>query len=231
MSDDIPDPAEPGSGVTRFQNGAIYWWPDIGSIEMRPVSLRYLGIHCFGETNELSASDEPYVTFGVVPMVTKLGRTLQTRIYEGVDAGESCSDDLELYRGLPFGIALSITLAEHDEGDPNKYKEEVSNVVDKVCDRVAEALTAVPVVGTALGVIGGIALALASPSISNAVNAILGTDDDQIAAVTMTITPKDMMRLTRAARQNFEGIMAHLESPLLSGEGASYKMYFVVEAV
>jgi hypothetical protein len=110
MSDDILDPAEPGSGVTRFQNGAIYWWPDIGSIEMRPVSLRYLGLHCFGETNELSASDEPYVTFGVVPMVTKLGRTLQTRIYEGVDAGESRGDDLELYRVCHSGSRFRLPL-------------------------------------------------------------------------------------------------------------------------
>jgi uncharacterized protein with LGFP repeats len=120
ISDDVADPGEPGSGVTKFQSGAIYWFSDIGAIEMQHVSLRYAGLQCFGETDELSGSDEPYVTFGVVPMITALANTVQTEIYEEVNAGSVRFDDLELYRGLPFGVALSITLAEHDEGNPDK---------------------------------------------------------------------------------------------------------------
>jgi hypothetical protein len=232
VSDALPDRLDPGAGVTKFQNGAIYWWPDVDPIEMRPVVLRYVGFHCFGETDEFSGSDEPYFTFGVVPMRTDQGPPdpPQTRIYTDVDGGESRTDNIELYHGLPFGLVLLITFSEHDEGNPEEYKEQVQAVVDRVLDRVAEALTTVPVIGLPLGFIGAFGLALASPSITDAVNKLLGTDDEHFPPAQLTITGKDMMRLTRADLQIFDGgIQAHLESPLLSGDGGSYKVYFTIE--
>lgn len=169
---------DPGAGVTTFQNGAIYWWPDLDPVEMRPVVLRYVGFHCFGETDDFSGADEPYFTFGVVPMRTDQGPPdpPQTRIYTDVDGSESRNDNIELYRGLPLGVVLLITFSEHDEGDPEKYKDEVQAVVDRVVDRVAEALTAIPAIGMPLGAIGAIGLALASPSISEQCQTALGKD-------------------------------------------------------
>ena len=55
---------------SKFQNGAIYWWPDTGAIELGDIVVRYAGLACFGETDEASDSDEPYVIFGVVPILT-----------------------------------------------------------------------------------------------------------------------------------------------------------------
>src|SRR4051794_35480287 len=43
--------------VSCFQNGCIYWWPDDGAFDLGPVILRYRGLYCFGETDELSPSD------------------------------------------------------------------------------------------------------------------------------------------------------------------------------
>ena len=56
--------------------------------KMQEVSLRYVGFHCFGETDESSASDEPYFTFGVVPTLVALKKTKQTDVYTDVDARE-----------------------------------------------------------------------------------------------------------------------------------------------
>ena len=86
--------------------------------------MRYVGFHCFGETSEWSDSDEIYFTFGVLPYLIDKKNTKQTGTYLGVDSGESRSsgfEPVELYRGLPFGTAILITLSEHDSGDPNEY--------------------------------------------------------------------------------------------------------------
>jgi hypothetical protein len=232
VSDFEPDPEQPDSGVTKFENGAIYFWPDVGAIEMQEISLRYVGWHCFGETNEPSASDEIYFTFGVVPTLVEHKKTLQTRIWEDTDAGESRYSEfefMELYRGLPFGAAISITLVEHDEGDPNKYRENVEIAVDKASEKVVEGLAHIPVIGVVLAAVATVVLVVAQPAITDAVNELLGTEDDLIGTVGLALTPKDMMRLTRVGRQDFHGIQAHLESPLISGDGASYKAYFDVE--
>lgn len=225
-SDDVPDPEVAGSGLTNFENGTIYWWPDIGAFEMHEVVLRYVGFHCFGETDEISASDEPYITFGVVPILTDKIATVPTKIYEDVNAGQSRGDQIELYRGLPFGLALSVTLAEHDEGDPNKFREHVKGGVEKTGEKIDEAITKAPAVGSVLGPIVGIALAIAGPTLTDLVNGLLGTGDDHIGTTHMVLTVKDMLQLANSDRRDFEGIMAHLESPLISGDGASYKIYF-----
>ena len=230
-SDDLPDPQEPGSGVTRFQNGAIYWWSDIGAIEMRPVSLRYVGLHCFGETDEFSASDEPYVIFGVAPVITEHKKTLRTRIYEGVDAGESRDDNHELYRGLPFGAAISITVCEHDQGDPERSHGLVEFGVQETSSKITEGLAEIPAIGVFLSVIAKVVLFVAEPAITAFVHDVLGSEDDVLGTTKLILTPKDMMRLTRIAPQNMDGLTAHIASPLVSGGGASYKAYFTIEAV
>ncbi|HZR96057.1 MAG TPA: hypothetical protein VFA56_10200 [Gaiellaceae bacterium] len=228
LSDFVVDPDDSGSGVTRFEGGAIYYWPDVGAIEMREVALRFVGFHCFGETEELSASDEVYFTFGVVPTQVELQGTYQTRVISDVDAGESHSDlyPMELYRGLPLGAAVSITLIEHDEGDPNKYRDLVKKGVDKAADEVEPLLAEVPVVGALLAVVGTFVLEVAKPALTDAINDLIGTGEDILGTVPLAVTPKDMMRLTRVGQQSFSGVMAHLESPLISGQGASYKAYF-----
>ena len=195
------------------------------------VSLRYVGFHCFGESNELSGSDEPYFTFGVVPSVIAKKNTQQTQVYSDVDAGVSVPDLVELYTGAPLGGAVSITLAEHDEGDPAKYRENVDKAVDAAADKAVAALAEVPVVGPVLAVVGQVAFIITGPAITDAINGLLGTDDDFIGTVTLALAPVDMLRLSRSERQNFNGIEAHLESPLIAGDGASYKAYFdVIEA-
>ena len=177
VSDSTPDPQEPASGVTTFENGAIYFWPDIGAIEMQEIALRYAGWHCFGETDDgFSASDEMYFIFGVVPALTEHRAAKPTRIYHDTDAGESRSEPtpMELYRGAAYGAAVSITLVEHDDGDPKKYHASVERAVERTADRVVEGLAHVPVLGTFLAVLAEVVLVIALPAITDGVNELLG---------------------------------------------------------
>ena len=222
-----------GGRVSTFQNGAIYWWPDTGAIELGSIAVRYTGLVCFGETDsdQLSNSDEPYIIFGVVPTVPGMAAAPRTGVYEDVDAGEARGDLIELYRGLPYGLSLSIVLMEHDFGDPNKYRDQVKQGVDAASVAVSAALGAIPVVGPFLGAGAATALAEAEPYIVDAVNDVLDTDDDHINTVSMIVTPKDMVKLTRAEHQNIKGVLWQMELPLISGDGASYKAYFDIQAV
>jgi len=217
--------------VSQFQYGFIYWWPDIGAFDLGAVTLRYKGLYCFGETDEFSSADEPYVVLGMVPVPESVGANqgtqLRTQIYDDVDSGDSRPDDLELYRGNPHGIIIGIALCEHDEGDPNKYLGLVKSAVDLVGKGVAAGCGALfgaeaaPTCESIWKEMG--------PLIVSTVNDLAGTEDDLIGKAPLQITAKDMVTLARQPRGNFWGIQYHRESELLSDGDASYKVYFAIE--
>lgn len=217
--------------VLTFQKGAIYWWPDTGAIELGDIAVRYKGLYCFGETDESSDSDEPYVILGAVPALTEQKFSTRTGIYEKVDAGDSREDSIELYRGLPYGLSLTTVLMEHDYGDPDKFREMVKTGVEKASEGVAAAVGFIPFVGPFLSPLAAKFLKEVGPDIVNAINDLLGTADDYIGTVSFEVTAKDMVRLTRVQQQNFGGILWHLDSPLISDGEASYKVYVDVQAV
>ena len=134
----------------------------------RQVALRYVGFHCFGETNEISGSDEPYFVFGMVPAPLNGGQAQRTRIYEDIDAGRSVGDDITLYTGAPLGLALSVSLFEHDEGDPDAFKDNVEKAVDIAHDKGVEALVEIPAAGPVLAVLGTIASIFTGPALTHA---------------------------------------------------------------
>jgi hypothetical protein len=123
-----------GGRISQFEHGAIYWWPDTGAIEMGDITLRYKGLYCFGETDEASESDEPYVVFGILnpPPAPQAAptNTLRTQIYGDVDAGDERPDDLELYRGGANGLLITLSLFENDQGNPDAYLGEIKSAVD-----------------------------------------------------------------------------------------------------
>jgi hypothetical protein len=221
-----------GGRVLTFEHGAIYWWPDTGPIELNQVVVRYSGLHCFGETDEdqLSSADEPYVIFGVVSIAPGEHPPIRTQVYEGVDERESLGDDIEIYRGLPYGVMVSSILMEHDFGNPDEYRDAVKDSVAAASAAVVAVLAVVPYAGPALSLVAAAALAKGGAAIVDAINNLLNTGDDAIGQVQLVITPKEMIKLTRAQPQNFDGILWHLDSPLISGDGASYKTYFTIQA-
>jgi hypothetical protein len=229
VSDDIPDhPQEPTNVVTRFQTGAIYWWPDIGAIEQLPVVVTFVGLFCFRTTSG-PGSDEPYVTVGAVS-VTGETATTPSQIFEDVDSGEAHLDSLEVYRGKPFGLKLGLTLAEHDEGDREKYKDEMENLVQHLGDKVAEGVAVIPAVGPALSVFASVSLALAGPTIGKKLSELLGTDDDFIGSTELFFPAKELMRLAISDDRDIDnvGIVASFASDVLRGDDGIYKLYFSV---
>lgn len=228
----LPDeqPFAQDGRVSTFENGAIYWWEDTGAIELGQICVRYTGLACFSATSG-GGSDEPYVILGMVPTPPLAPSQTRTMIHEDVDGGDSREADIELYRGLPYGLALSAVLMEHDTGNPDEYREVVKSSVSEASKKIVEGVGAIPVVGVYLAVAAAVVLEVFGPDITDAINDLLGTDDDYVGNVAFVVTAKQMVTLARAEPKNFRGIRWHLDSPLISGDGADYKVYVSISAV
>jgi hypothetical protein len=216
-----------GGRVSQFEHGSIFWWPDTGAIALGDVVVRYKGLYCFGETEGVG-SDSPYVAFGVTPVPPSLPFAVRSQIYDDIDSGDAQPDELELYRGLPGGMALGLVLWEHDKGDPEIYLGLVKQGVALAGKGVAAACgalfgaDAVPACEAAWNE--------AAPRIVSVVNGALGTGDDELGRWTWVISAKEMVLAAGTPRQNFWGIEYHVESQLLSDGDASYKVYFAIDA-
>lgn len=221
---DYPDDGR----VSAFQHGNIYFWTDTGAIDMGDVAVRYKGLYCFGETRG-GGSDEPYLIFGMVPPPPYRQAESLTQIYQNVDDGNSRPDLMELHRGIPAGITFGFALFEHDTDDRDKYLGLVKQGVDKAGKGVGAACGALfgPEAAMPCEAIWG---AIAS-DLASALNDLLGTGDDFIAASSIYLTAKEMVLLANAPEQNFWGISYHRESELLSDGDASYKAYLDVVRV
>ncbi|MBW4672495.1 MAG: hypothetical protein KME52_00135 [Desmonostoc geniculatum HA4340-LM1] len=211
--------------ISVFERGAIYWWPDTGAIELNDLVVNYTGLVCFGETTELSSADEPYVAMGIITPAGTL--ELRSQIYEDVDAGESRPDLIEIYRGKPCGLTVSVLLMEHDLGDPNKYKEVVGAAVRTAAPGLVSLIKVIPVIGPILAPVAGPIYDAISPKITEILNETLGTGDDKIGETTLIITAKQMVVLAGRTRNSEErGVSFKLATPLLSDGDGSYKLYF-----
>jgi hypothetical protein len=216
-----------GGRVSSFERGTIYWWPDTGAIELNDVVVHYTGIVCFGETDwdQGSDSDEPYVVMGLNSPTEAWA--IRSQVYEDVDSGESRPDLIEIYRGKPNGLAISIILMENDYDDPDKYKAAMQSAVGAAFTGVTALVAIIPVVGAVIASVVGPLLSAVAPTVGAELNRLLDTGDDQIGGTTLAITPKQMIILAAQTGASGEkGVSFKLVTPLLSGEGASYKVYF-----
>lgn len=222
---------EEGGRVVKFQNGAIYWWPDTGPIELGNIALRYKGIVCFGETDwdQGSDSDEPYAILGVIPADIAQSQTLASTVYQDVDAIESRGDQIDLYVGPPNGVAVTTTIMEQDFGTPEQAREKAAEGVKAATDVISTALDYVPYVGPILSKAAERALNAAESDIAGAFEELFELRDDTIGTHKMVLTPKQLVTMTLAPDQEFKGIRYRTETQLISGHGASYKAYLDVQ--
>lgn len=216
-----------GGRANTFQNGGIYWWGDTGAIDLRDVVISYKGIHCFGETDNdhLSPSDEPYVVLSYSsPERTD---TVRSKVYEGVDAGETFTDFTELYRGKPYGIVLNTVVMEHDESNPDAYRDEIRKTVMAVHSAGVIALGLIPLVGPIIASVAGPGLGALMPTVADELHKVFDFGDDRIGASTVTLSARQMVLLaTRTSTSKFNNLDYKIETDLVAGEGASYKAYF-----
>lgn len=216
--------------VNIFERGSIYYWSDTGAIELNDVAVQYTGLVCFGESRGVG-SDEPYVILGTISPMTR--STIRSKIYEGVDSGSSRPDLIEIYRGKPYGLNLSVTLFENDEGDPDAYKNKVEEAVNKVADNakvkadVIGVVAVIPVVGLAAALAVYIFWDDLKSLLTDGVNSALGTADDKIGEALIHISARQMIILaSQTDNQIYRDIGFKLETPLLTDGDASYKVYF-----
>jgi hypothetical protein len=225
------DPADPRQGVTRFEHGSIYFFADGSVFDVQHVSVEFVGFHCFGETDEPSAHDEPYFWFGVLPVNVEQRSAARSRTFTHIDAGQSVMDTLELYRGEPLGLAMSVSLFEHDHGDPDAFKENVDIAVDKAAEKLTHALGEVPAVGPALSLVAEVAFVIGGPELKHEITQLLGTMDDHLSTLDVVLSTRELLQFATSEPSSFEGIRAHFETPLMAGDGATYKAYFAVREV
>ncbi|HKR21288.1 MAG TPA: hypothetical protein VJS17_01790 [Pyrinomonadaceae bacterium] len=212
--------------VRFFLGGTVYFWGDTGAMAVpnNTIVVRYSGLNCFGTTDG-AGDDEPYFLFGIV--APGFNAAPRTRIFEGVSAGSNVSDSLELYRGAPLGIGIDVTLMEHDADDPDKYRSLVERAVNEAVPRVTQVLTLVPAIGQVLSIGARVALELLHGDIVDALNGLLGTDEDRLGQQLIHLTPKQMIVLaTQTPINDLGGVRSKLQSGLFDGEGSSYKACF-----
>lgn len=217
-----------GGRANSFQHGDIFWWPDTGPIDMRGVIVHYTGFYCFGETDNdgLSGADEPYVAMGV--FTPRGSNAVTTRVYEGVNARHSQPDLLELWRGRPYGMELNIRLLEHDHGDVSEDRKKMMDAFKKAHDEGVKALGSIPYVGPFAALAADSLLGKVVPEFGGKFFDLFDLGDDTIGKVTIPVNAKDMVltAIRPSGNSEFKGIGYRIESPLISGDGASYKVYF-----
>ena len=127
----------------------------------------------------------------------------------------------------PNGITLTTLLMEHDEGDPDKYRDLVKVAVDGGFTAVKSVLPLIPVVGSILGLVVPPIMDTIEPTVTTALNNLIGAGDDRIGETTIYLSPKQMVVLAARTTNSVErGVGFKVATPLLSGDGASYKVFF-----
>ena len=216
-----------GGRATSFEHGEIYWYSDIGAIDMREIVVAYVGLQCFGTTGH--GRDDPYF---ILSSESPAGNnTVRTQVYNPVDGDSTRTDYIELYRGKPNGVALTAILMEHDLGNPDAYKAQVEATLQTLHDGGVFALGMIPIVGPALAVAVDVILGPFVARAAEALNEALGTGDDYVGAAAIPLNGRQLVEMSAAPERIIEGVNAKMESPLISGDGGSYKGYFSVYPV
>lgn len=215
-----------GGRAQTFFGGIMIDWDDLGIVSLRTISVYFKGFICYGETSDgLSNSDEPYFLF-VSASGTDI-RASATRIHEDVDAGDVRAEDILLWRGPPDGVEFALLLMEHDHGNPESYRHWLQDWTTAAYAGTAAGLATLSGPATALAFAASLGSAI--PEITSAMGSALGLDDDLVAEARMVLTPHDLVRIGRDVQPWSErGIICNLLSPLMSGDGASYRACFSV---
>jgi hypothetical protein len=222
-----------GGKISEFTNGAIYWWPDTGPLFLRgnTVTVTYSGLMCFRESDDNNGvlfddSDEVIVTLGAVSPRTNM--TAQTPEVEDVDTGDGIGASIQLYRGKPEGLAVSILVMEHDSGDANKYKAEIEKAVRVAASGITTGLAAIPKAGPFIAMAAGPFLDKAVPGVARAINDLLNTGDDRIGDGTLVLSAKDMVRLGTGGTLSWRGVTYSLWTGEYTEDDSRYGTAFLV---
>jgi Lamin Tail Domain/LGFP repeat len=228
ISDERPDSS--GLIFQDFERGSIWFTQQTAEVIIGLI-IEFTGFHCFGEQQGLG-SDEPYFHVSVVPRNPPVDA--QTAIddgmwftvlptdgrvaYANVDSRETQSDTNIVFIGRAAPLVVKTSLMEHDEGDPNAFRDRIKNAV-----AAAGALTAAFVPAASAVATNPQVQAL----VTDVINGIADTDDDFIGQGEFGFgTRREILDTLRAPTdEEFPGVPAHRRTFLTDGD-ASYNAYF-----
>lgn len=218
--------------ANSFQNGWIYWWGDMGAIDLRDVVVSYVGMHAYSESDEdqSSGSDEPYMLLSVIAPGKDVV-TFRSRIYDGVDDRTVRSERIELYRGPAHGLTIGVVGMEHDFGSAESNRKIVEQAVVTNHEVGKFILDHIPLVGPAISKAAGVALDGLMPKLANEIATVLDLGDDRIGETAVVLRTRKLVTLaTRGNVYKAEGILPYkIESGMMEAGGARYKALFSVD--
>lgn len=167
-------------------------------------TIRYKGMHCIDETHaDWLGSDEAYIITSAVH-ITREGENevLTVRhpfeegeagVYGDVDSGETrvgpvASSWSALVANITGGMSLTTTVMEHDQGDPDEYRDEIDAAVKLA---IGVAIYFCPACSPIL------LLVEASGFVTDFFNWLLGTGDDIIGTSTVVLELPDLEEYSR----------------------------------
>lgn len=199
-----------------------------GKFSTNPANflVRYRGFICEGKTDGPGA-DEIYAIISA-SFADPAGRpgTVTERhpaaIVEGVESGDVRTDPgRDIYQGKAQNLLLSITLMEHDDGDPYKYRNDFDRAVvgayAKLVATYPQLLFTEPLTGSRL--------ASALFGVSDAIERAFNPGDDVIGTTTRLITTDEMRSMANQPSTVERGIQYNFFT-WHRGHGGIYRVYF-----
>ncbi len=210
--------AERGQSTGKFRAKA--------ALQATSYEVRYRGFFS-RETTTGPGNDEIYAIVSISFVYPTGGPGTFTGMHPAgivrdVGSNEAHGDPGRMvYRGEPLNLLLTVTLMEHDQGDPQQYTKEVRLAVYNALNTLN-----VPSLTTA------VYLSLwfikdAVTTVENAVNEVLGTGDDVISTTSRLITADEMKSMANrdGAKPSERGISYDFFTEH-RGQGGIYKVYF-----
>lgn len=218
-----------GGRAGAFQNGAVYWWPDVGAIDINHIALCYMGFMCWDETYDgidPPGHDEVYAVASTISNVGVV--SYNSRVYEGVDAGEAQPEwGAEIYRGPPIGLILTIVLRERDEGNPDAYRRQIDSALRSIAQGAGVGAGYIPIVGPIAAPTLTEVLTKVGEKLAPAVSRWVDTDDDTIGAQSIVLTAKDLCVLARQTPETVvKGVTFRFKSRRFYGHESHYEAAF-----
>ena len=168
-------------------------------------TISYEGLYCIDESGpDWWGSDESYVVTSAVHITRRGANVVRTERHPFAGNGDDAYGDVDseevrigpraacwngVVANVAAGMSLTTTVFDHDEGDPDAYRDEVDAAV-KLAIGIAAALY--PPAAAIL------ALIEASGLVTDFFNWLLGTGDDQIGTSTLVLELADLENYARS---------------------------------
>lgn len=198
------------------------------------VRIFYRGLKCFVETDDGSASDEPYLITSVVDSNRKVTTVrhpfVGAKSYEGVDANETrAGPEVTIYNGRARDVAVVAVMMEHDFGDPNHWRDEIDLAV-KAAAAATTAATGIPIPSEITDVI------------TDFFNWLTGSEDDQVQQVNRFLSKNQLISMANSPLMTTETLRIPSLPPIPNvpapfryhfrtrhvGDGGHYQAYYRV---